>query len=152
MGCGSACSDNFVLSILPTWNQNIFFAFARENSPVQPLSPLSFLSSYSLVCIRITLGGGDAGLASQPQNSTSAMKAPARIPPAMTSILFPPLPSNGPSLTGRTCLLLFRIPHMPPAGSLKVLHAPARWGGIRRTSQTKIYNLETDEFVSYPPF
>jgi hypothetical protein len=25
---------------------------------------------------------------------------------------------------------LFRIPHMPPAGSLKVLHAPARRGGI----------------------
>jgi methylenetetrahydrofolate dehydrogenase (NAD+) len=25
---------------------------------------------------------------------------------------------------------LFRIPHMPPAGSLKVLHAPACWGGI----------------------
>jgi hypothetical protein len=37
MGCGSACSDNFVLSILPTWNQNFFFTFARENSPVQPL-------------------------------------------------------------------------------------------------------------------
>jgi hypothetical protein len=41
---------------------------------------------------------------------------------------------------------------MPPADSLKVLHAPARWGGIRRVSQTKIYNLETDEFVSNPPF
>ena len=27
MGCGSACSDNFVLSILPTWNQNFFFRF-----------------------------------------------------------------------------------------------------------------------------
>ena len=37
---------------------------------------------------------------------------------------------------------------MPPSGFLKVLHAPVRWGGIRRTSQTKIYNLETDEFVS----
>jgi hypothetical protein len=37
----------------------------------------------------------------------------------------------------------FRIPHMPPAGSSKVLHAPARRGGIRRASQTKIYNLET---------
>ncbi len=47
---------------------------------------------------------------------------------------------------------LFRIPHKPPAGSLKVLHAPARQGGIRRTSQTKIYNLETDEFISNPPF
>jgi hypothetical protein len=47
---------------------------------------------------------------------------------------------------------LFRIPHKPPAGSLKVLHAPVRWGGIRRASQTKIYNLETDEFVSNPPF
>jgi hypothetical protein len=40
---------------------------------------------------------------------------------------------------------LFKIPHMPPAGSLKVLHAPARRGGIRRASQTKIYNLETGE-------
>ncbi len=48
--------------------------------------------------------------------------------------------------------LLFRIPHKPPAGSLKVLHAPARRGGIRRVSQTKIYNLETNEFVSNPPF
>jgi hypothetical protein len=47
---------------------------------------------------------------------------------------------------------LFRIPHKPPAGSLKVLHAPARQDGIRRASQTKIYNLETDEFVSNPPF
>jgi hypothetical protein len=47
---------------------------------------------------------------------------------------------------------LFRKPHKPPAGSLKVLHAPARRGGIRRASQTKIYNLETDEFVSNPPF
>ncbi len=46
----------------------------------------------------------------------------------------------------------FRIPHMPLAGSLKVLHAPAHRGGIRRASQTKIYNLETDEFVSNPPF
>ncbi len=41
---------------------------------------------------------------------------------------------------------------MPPAGSLKVLRAPAHRGGIRRASQTKIYNLETDEFVSNPPF
>jgi hypothetical protein len=47
---------------------------------------------------------------------------------------------------------LFRIPHMPPSGSLKVLHAPVRRGGIRRASQTKIYNLETDDFVSNPPF
>ncbi len=47
---------------------------------------------------------------------------------------------------------LFRIPHMPPAGSLKVLHAPAHRRGIRRASQTKIYNLETNEFVSSPPF
>ncbi len=39
----------------------------------------------------------------------------------------------------------FKIPHMPPVGSLKVLHAPARRGGIRRASQTKIYNLETGE-------
>ena len=38
MGCGPACSDNFDLSILPTWNQNFFFAFTRENSPVQPLT------------------------------------------------------------------------------------------------------------------
>jgi hypothetical protein len=47
---------------------------------------------------------------------------------------------------------LFRIPHMPLAGSLKVLRAPARWGGIRRASQTKMYNLETNEFVSNLPF
>jgi hypothetical protein len=47
---------------------------------------------------------------------------------------------------------LLRIPHKPPAGSLKVLHAPARRGGIRRASLTKIYNLETDEFLSNPPF
>jgi hypothetical protein len=33
-----------------------------------------------------------------------------------------------------------------------VLHAPARRGGIRRAPQTKIYNLETREFVSNPPF
>jgi hypothetical protein len=33
-----------------------------------------------------------------------------------------------------------------------VLHAPAHWGVIRRASQTKIYNLETDEFVGNPPF
>jgi hypothetical protein len=33
-----------------------------------------------------------------------------------------------------------------------VLHAPARRGGIWRASQTKINNLETDEFVSNPPF
>ncbi len=42
-------------------------------------------------------------------------------------------------------------PHMPLAGSLKVLRAPKRRGGIWRASQTKIYNLETDEFVSNPP-
>jgi len=47
---------------------------------------------------------------------------------------------------------LFRIPHKPPAGSLRVLHAPARQGGIRRASNTKIDNLGTDEFVSNPPF
>ncbi len=46
----------------------------------------------------------------------------------------------------------FRIPHMPPAGSLKVLHAPARQGEIRRASQTKIYNLETGEYVRNLPF
>ena len=51
------------------------------------------------------------------------------------------LPNLGP-----TCMVnWFKIPHMPPAGSLKVLHAPARRGGIRRASQTKIYNLETRE-------
>jgi len=33
-----------------------------------------------------------------------------------------------------------------------VLHAPARRGGIQRTSKTKIYNLGNDEFVSNPPF
>ena len=49
-------------------------------------------------------------------------------------------------------IILFKIPHKPPTGSLKVLHAPARRGGIRRASQTKINNLETDEFVSNPPF
>jgi len=32
------------------------------------------------------------------------------------------------------------------------LHAPARRGGIRRTSKTKINNLGADEFVSNPPF
>ncbi len=41
---------------------------------------------------------------------------------------------------------------MPPAGSLKVLRAPARRGEIWRTFQTKIYNLDTDEFFSNPPF
>jgi hypothetical protein len=41
---------------------------------------------------------------------------------------------------------------MPPAGSLKVLRAPARQGEIRRAFQTKIYNLETNEFVSNRPF
>jgi len=47
---------------------------------------------------------------------------------------------------------LFRIPHKPPAGSLRVLHAPARRGGIQHASKTKINNLETDEFASNPPF
>ena len=46
----------------------------------------------------------------------------------------------------------FKIPHKPPAGSLKVLHAPARWGGIRRASKTKINNLGTNEYPSNPPF
>jgi hypothetical protein len=46
----------------------------------------------------------------------------------------------------------FRIPHNPPAGSLRVLHAPARRGETRRASKTKINNRETDEFVSNPPF
>ena len=35
----------------------------------------------------------------------------------------------------------FRIPHMPPAGSSKVLRAPARWGGIRRVPKTKNLQL-----------
>ncbi len=47
---------------------------------------------------------------------------------------------------------LFKIPHMPPAGSLKVLRAPVHWGGIRHALQAKIYNLETNEFVSNLPF
>ncbi len=42
----------------------------------------------------------------------------------------------------RACL---EYPTMPPAGSSKVLRAPARRGGTRRASQTKIYNLETGE-------
>ena len=46
----------------------------------------------------------------------------------------------------------FRIPHKPPAGSLRVLHAPVCRGGIRRASKTKINNLGTGEFVSNPPF
>jgi hypothetical protein len=48
-------------------------------------------------------------------------------------------------LNRRKKLISFKIPHKPPAGSLKVLHAPARRGGIRRAPQTKIYNLETRE-------
>jgi hypothetical protein len=48
MGCGSACSDNFVLSILPTWNQNFFFTFARENSPVQPLPQAGIIAQVLL--------------------------------------------------------------------------------------------------------
>jgi hypothetical protein len=59
------------------------------------------------------------------------------------------LPQN---LTELDHVNLFRISHKPPAGSLKVLHAPARRGGIWRAAQTKIYNLETDKFVSNPPF
>jgi hypothetical protein len=35
---------------------------------------------------------------------------------------------------------------------LKVLNAPARRGGIRRASKTKINNLGTDEYASNPPF
>jgi hypothetical protein len=42
----------------------------------------------------------------------------------------------------------FRIPHMPPAGSLKVLRAPACRGGIRRMLQTKIYNLKLMSFLA----
>jgi hypothetical protein len=33
-------------------------------------------------------------------------------------------------------------PTMPPAGSSKVLRAPAHWGGIQRAPKTNIYNLE----------
>jgi hypothetical protein len=47
---------------------------------------------------------------------------------------------------------LFKIPHKPPAGSLKVLNAPARRERIRRASKTKINNLGTDEYASNPPF
>jgi hypothetical protein len=43
-------------------------------------------------------------------------------------------------------IIFFRIPHIPLAGSLKVLRAPAHRGGIRCASQTKIYNLETEFF------
>ena len=42
-------------------------------------TPLSFLSSYSPVYIRITLGGGDAGPASQPQNSISVLNLQIQI-------------------------------------------------------------------------
>jgi len=71
---------------------------------------------------------------------------------------------DGPGLCTRVPLTLFRIPHKPPAGSFRVLHAPARRGGIRRTSKTQRAgegsgarqkpktNLETDEFASNPPF
>ena len=39
MGCGSACSDNFVLSILPMWNQNFFFHFrAGKFSSAAPIN------------------------------------------------------------------------------------------------------------------
>jgi hypothetical protein len=43
---------------------------------------------------------------------------------------------------------LFRIPHKPPAGSLRVLHASARRGWIRRASKTKINNLGIDELLA----
>ncbi len=42
-----------------------------------------------------------------------------------------------------TYLTSLEYPTMPPAGSSKVLRAPARRGGIRRAPKTKIYNLET---------
>ena len=45
-----------------------------------------------------------------------------------------------------------KYPTSPLAGTLKVLHAPARREGIRRASQTKINNLGTDEYASNPPF
>ena len=45
----------------------------------------------------------------------------------------------------RAPLPSLEYPTMPPAGSLKVLRAPARWVGIRRAPKTKIYNLETGE-------
>ena len=38
MGCGSAGSFFLLLFLLRTWNQNFFFAYVRENSPVQPLA------------------------------------------------------------------------------------------------------------------
>jgi hypothetical protein len=43
------------------------------------------------------------------------------------------------------CWPSLEYPTMPPAGSSKVLRAPARWVGIRRAPKTKIYNLETGE-------
>jgi hypothetical protein len=54
--------------------------------------------------------------------------------------------------TAKFVLTLFRIPNKSPAGSLRVLHAPARRGGIRRASKTKINNLETNEYASNLPF
>jgi hypothetical protein len=51
------------------------------------------------------------------------------------------------------CLVsCLEYPTCPQAGSLKVLRAPVHRGGIQHASQTKIYNLETDEFVSNLPF
>ncbi len=55
-------------------------------------------------------------------------------------------------VSARIAITGLEYPTMPPAGSLKVLRAPARRGGIRRAPKTKIYNLETGEYVSNPPF
>ena len=50
MGCGSACSDNFVLSILPTWNQNFFFRFrAGKFSSAAPTMYLFCLCFHAFV-------------------------------------------------------------------------------------------------------
>jgi len=46
---------------------------------------------------------------------------------------------------------LFIIPHKPPAGSFRVLHASARGEGYGARQKPKT-NLETDEFASNPPF
>ena len=62
-------------------------------------TPLSFLSSYGPVYIRITLGGGDAGPASQPQNSISVLNLQIQDTPS--GHLFPKTTSRGISNYGR---------------------------------------------------
>jgi hypothetical protein len=42
----------------------------------------------------------------------------------------PPMPMSIRTSTSSEDTILFRIPHMPQAGSLKVLCAQARWVGI----------------------